>query len=50
LVPFARYVPRHNPVSGLMAWVLLWHALPTVGSYIDRCVPFQIISNQLNLP
>ena len=29
---------------------LLWHALSTVGPYIDRCVPFQIISNQLNLP
>jgi hypothetical protein len=24
--------------------------LPTVGPYIDRCVPFQIMSNQLNLP
>ena len=24
--------------------------LPTVGPYIGRCVPFQIISNQLNLP
>ena len=34
----------------LMAWFLLWHALSTVGPYIDRCVPFQIISNQLNLP
>ncbi len=30
-----------------MAWfVLLWHALLTVGPYIDRCVPFQI----MNLP
>ncbi len=26
-----------------MAWL-------TVGPYIDRCVPFQIMSNQLNLP
>jgi hypothetical protein len=30
--------------------LLLWHALSTVGPYIDRCVPFQIMSNQLNLP
>ena len=34
----------------LTAWFLLWHALSTVGPYIDRCVPFQIMSNQLNLP
>ena len=34
----------------LMAWFLLWHALSTVEPYIDRCVPFQIMSNQLNLP
>ena len=33
-----------------MTWFLLWHALSTVGHYIDRCVPFQIMSNQLNLP
>ena len=33
-----------------MAWFLLWHALSTVGPYIDRCVPFQVMSNQLNLP
>jgi len=32
-----------------MAWFVLWHALFTVGTYIDRCVPFQIMSNQLNL-
>jgi hypothetical protein len=55
LVPFPRSVPRHNPVStdnsfDLMACFLLWHALSTVGPYIDRCVPFQIMSNQLNLP
>ena len=23
----------------LMAWILLWHALSTVGPYVDRCVP-----------
>ena len=34
----------------LMAWFLPWHALSTVGPYIDRWVPFQITSNQLNLP
>ena len=33
-----------------MAWFLLRHALSTVGPYIDRYVPFQIMSNQLNLP
>ena len=34
----------------LMAWFLLWNALSTVVPYIDRCVPFQIMSNQLNVP
>jgi hypothetical protein len=34
----------------LMSWFLLWHALSTVKPYIDRCVPFHIMSNQLNLP
>jgi hypothetical protein len=35
----------------LMAWFLFWHALSIVGPfYIDRCVPIQIMSNQLNLP
>ena len=34
----------------LMASFLLGHALSTMGPYIDRCVPFQIMSNQLNLP
>jgi hypothetical protein len=29
---------------------LLWHALSTVGPQIDRCVPLQIMSNQLKLP
>ena len=32
-----------------MLGFVLWHALSTVGPYIDRCVPFQM-SNQLNLP
>jgi hypothetical protein len=34
----------------LMACFFLWHALSIVGPYIDRCVPFQIMSNQFNLP
>ena len=34
----------------IMTWFLLSHGLSTVGPYIDRCVPFQIMSNQLNLP
>jgi hypothetical protein len=33
----------------LMAWFLLWHALSTLGPYIDRSLPFQIMSNQMNL-
>ena len=33
----------------LTACFLLWHALSTVGPYIDRCGAFQIMSNQLNL-
>ncbi len=33
-----------------MAWFVLWDALLTVGPYIDRRVPFQIMSNQLSLP
>jgi hypothetical protein len=33
-----------------MACFCFWHAPSTVGPYIDRCVPFQIMSNQLNLP
>jgi hypothetical protein len=33
----------------LMAWFLLWYSLSTVGPYIDRCAPFQIMSNQFNL-
>jgi hypothetical protein len=34
----------------LMAWFLLWHALSTVGPYIDSCVPLEIMCNQLNVP
>ena len=29
---------------------LLWHALSTVGPNFERCVSFQIMSNQLNWP
>ena len=58
LVPFPRSVARHNSVSELYGQFLrphgllflLCHALSTVGPYIDRCVPFQIMSNQFNLP
>ena len=31
-------------------FLFTWHALSTVGTYIDSGVPFQIMSNQLNLP
>ena len=34
----------------LMAWFLLWHALSTVWPYIDKCVNYQIMLSQLNLP
>ena len=34
----------------LIAWFFLWNALSTVGPYIDGCVTFQIMFNQLNLP
>ena len=34
----------------LMAWFLHWHALSTMGPYIDMCLPFQIMSNQFNIP
>ena len=34
----------------LMACFLLRHVPSTVGPYIDRCVPFQIMSNHVNLP
>ena len=47
-------MPRHNPVSELYGQFLRPHglvfALLTVGPYIDRCVPLQIMSNKLNLP
>jgi hypothetical protein len=39
-----------NNSFNFMAWFLLWHVLSTAGSYIDRWMPFLIISNQLNLP
>uniref|UniRef100_A0A8C7JNB5 P2X purinoceptor n=1 Tax=Oncorhynchus kisutch TaxID=8019 RepID=A0A8C7JNB5_ONCKI len=58
LVPFPRSVPQHKPVSELYRHFLrprgLVFALTcTVNCgtfYIDRCVAFQIMSNQLNLP
>ena len=57
LVPIARSVPWHNSVSSstnysfnLMASFFLWIALSTVTLHIVWCVPFQIMSNQLNLP
>ena len=57
LVPFPRSVPRHNPVSELYVqfhrqYGLVFALICTVksGPYIDRCVPFQIMSNQLNVP
>ena len=54
LVSFPRSVPWNNSVSLLYGQFLWPHglvfALTTVGPYIDRCVPFQIMSNQLNLP
>jgi hypothetical protein len=33
-----------------MVWFLLWHALSTVGPYIDRYVPFQIMLSCRNIP
>ncbi len=56
-VPFPRSVPRYNMSRrsidnslDFMAWFVLWCAVSPVGSYIDRCLPFQIMSNQLCLP
>ena len=56
LVPSPRSVRQHNPVSELYGQFLQPHglvfalnALLTVVTCIDRCVPFQIMSNQLNL-
>jgi hypothetical protein len=49
-------VPQHNPLRVLrtipsVSWLFWpWHALWTVGPYIDRCVSFQIMPNQLNWP
>jgi hypothetical protein len=37
-------------ILDLMSWLLLWHVLSTVQLHIDRCVLFQIISNQFHLP
>ena len=34
----------------LVAWFLLWYAWSAVKPHIDRCVPFQIMSNQWNWP
>ena len=56
LVAFPRSVSRHNPVSGLYRQFLRPHGLffsltgtvSTVGPCIDRYVPFQIMSSQLN--
>uniref|UniRef100_A0A8C7R3T8 Ribosomal protein S6 kinase n=1 Tax=Oncorhynchus mykiss TaxID=8022 RepID=A0A8C7R3T8_ONCMY len=52
---FTRSVTQHNRVLStdnsfyLLSWFLLRHALSAVGPfYIDRCVPFLIMSNQLN--
>ena len=57
LVPFPRSVPRHNPVSELYGQFLRPHGLVisltctvNCGTLYRQCVPFQIISNQLNLP
>jgi hypothetical protein len=49
LVPFPRSVPTDNSFD-LFGLILRWHALSTMGSHTYRCVPFQIMSNQLNLP
>ena len=47
LVPFFSSVSQRSTDNSfdLMAWLLLWRALSTVEPYIDRCVPFQIMSN-----
>lgn len=51
-VPFSWSVPWYNPVSeiyrqflGFIAWFVHWHPLSTMISYIDKCVPFQIMFN-----
>ena len=56
LVPFPRAMPQQNPVSELYGQFLRPHGLVfsltcTVNcGQVDRCVPFQIMSNKLNLP
>jgi hypothetical protein len=55
LVPFPRSVPflfRSSTDNSfhLMTWFLLWHTLSTVQPYMEWCVPFQIMTNLLNLP
>ena len=50
LTLFPRSVPRQISTDNSWLGFLLWHALWTVGPYIDRCVPFKIMSNQFNLP
>ena len=42
--------PSPDLCFDLMAWFLLWYALSAAKTYLDGCVPFQILSNQLNLP
>ena len=56
-VPFPRSVPQYNPVSEVYRQFLGLHGLVCAltctvncGTLYRRCVPFQIMSNQLNLP
>jgi hypothetical protein len=44
------YLSSTDNSFNLRAWFLLWHALSTVGPYIDRCGLFQIMSSQLIWP
>lgn len=48
-VPFPRSVPWYNSLD-FTAWFVLWHDQSAMGPYINKCVPFQIMFNQLNLP
>ena len=57
LLPIARSVPKHNPVSELYGQFLQSHDLVfaltctvNCGTFIQTVKPFQIMSNQLNLP
>ena len=56
LVPFPRSVPQHSPVSELYGQFLRPHGLVFALTLTVNCgtlyrqVPFQIMSNQLNLP